>query len=180
MSKYVKGLIQGEMGKMITDAQISDFMVVSTRGISGNENNELRGEMLKKGMRLSVVKNALFKKALANTGMESGVELIEGTCAIAYGGDSIVDVAKEVVDWSKKFKAFEVKGAYLEGIAYDAAGALTVSKMLTRVELLGEVAMLANSPASNLVGAIGGPAGVIAGCIKTIIDKGEDSESQAA
>jgi len=39
---------------------------------------------------------------------------------------------------------------------------------------------LAKSPGAKLAGAIGSPASIIAGCIKTIVDKGEDAEKQAA
>ncbi len=171
MSKFVKELIEAELKKRITDDNASDFVVVSTMGISGNENNELRGELKAKGVQLAVVPNTLFRKALKSEGHGKAAELFVGPCAIAYGGDSVVDVAKEVCDWAKKIKAFVVKGAYVEGDTLDEKSAIELSKMPNRTELQGTVVMLAMSPARQLAGAIAGPGGVIAGCIKAIADK---------
>ena len=57
----------------------------------------------------------------------------------------------------------------------DAAGAKSLAKMKSRVELQGEVVLIAQSPGSNLAGAIVGPAGAIAGCIKSLVEKLEDA-----
>lgn len=173
MSKFVKDLIEAELKKKITDDNAKDFVVVSTMGVSGNDNNMLRGELKSKGVKITVVPNTLFRKALRSEGLDSAAELFTGACAIAYGGDSIVDVAKEVCDWAKKIKAFVVKGAYVEGSSLDEKAAIELSKMPNRVELQGAVIMLAMSPARQLAGAITGPGGVIAGCLKAIADKEE-------
>ena len=175
MSKYIKGLLQAELEQKITNDNISDFMVVDTRGITGVDNNLIRCDLRQKGVRLSVVRNALFKKALASRKMEEATGLFTGTCAIVYGGDSIVDVAKELVGWSKKVPNLQIKGAFLEGGIMDSNSALALSKMPNRAELHGQIVTLALSPAGRLAGAVVAPAGIIAGCIKAIEEKLEEA-----
>ena len=175
MSKQIKGYIEKEFKSRFEG--LSECMVVSIRGISGNDNNQMRGGLREKEIRLTVVKNSLAARAFADLGMGPITELLNGPAAIASGGDSIVDLAKELAVWDKKLEHFAIQGAYLEGKVLDADEAMALSKLPNRVELQASIVMLANSPGSRISGAVTGPGGAIAGCLKTLIENKEKAEA---
>jgi len=177
MSKYVKALLEAELAGKIAEQNIRDFLVVNTVGVSGVDNNVIRGELKSRGIGLMVVKNSLFRKALRRQKMDSAAALFSGPCAVCYGGDSIVDVAKQIDECSRKVPALKIKGGFLEGCVLDTEEAQQLSKMLTRAELQGRIIAVAQSPGGDLVGALCSAGSLIAGCIKAVIER---AEKQAA
>ncbi len=174
MSRFVKGLLKKQLEKKYEGT--NEFVVLSTEGVSGNDNNSMRGGLTEKGVAINVVKNSLMRLALKEMGLDNAAELFSaGPCTVAFGGDNVVDVAKEVVDWSKKIKAIELKGAYVDGEVLDHEGVIALSKMPSRIELQGQIVQIAQSPGSNVAGSIIAPASYIAGCIKTIVENAEEA-----
>jgi len=169
MSKKVKGFIQKEYQTYYQGA--NECLVVSLRGLNGVDNNELRGDLLAKDIRLNVVKNSLARLAFEELGRQSMGEILTGPCAIAFGGDSIIDVAKIMVEWSEKLEALEIRGGYLDGKVLDAKAAKALAKMPNRQELQATIVTQALSPGGKISGALNAPAGRIAGCIKALIEK---------
>ncbi|MBN1437586.1 MAG: 50S ribosomal protein L10 [Sedimentisphaerales bacterium] len=175
MSTRVKNLMQAELKASLEG--VNECAIVSIRGIRGTANNKLRGELLDKGIKLIVVKNSLAAAAFAELGMDGMKEVLSGPCSVVYGGDSIVDVVKAVIEAAKEYDKLEVKGGYLDGQPLDAEATKALSKLPSRAELQAAVIMIAKSPGARIAGAINSPAGNIAGCIKTIIEKLEEGQA---
>jgi large subunit ribosomal protein L10 len=170
MSKYVKELLRGEMTKRIQDDPIRDFLVVRL-GLDGVDENRIRGALRSKDIRLLVTKNSIFRQALNECSMEAAVPLFCGQCAVVYGSDSVVDVAKEIVEWCKKTSCVEIKGGFLDGEMLDSKAAEALAGIPSRSELQGRIVSIANAPGARLAAALTGPWSYIAGCIKAVADR---------
>jgi len=177
MSKKVKSMMEQELAERYR--AVGEGLVVSLRGLSGLEGNELRSGLRGRQIRLNVVKNSLARRAFAGLGRAAMGEVLTGPCAIAWGGDSIVDVAKTVVEWTKKLGKVEIRGGFLEGRVLDGAGAAALAKLPNRRELQALAAGQVLSPGARLAGAVINPGGMIAGCIKTLVEKLEKAAAAA-
>lgn len=179
MSKFVKELLQKETEDLF--GGVREFVVINTDGVSGNDNNAMRGAFSAKGMKLRVVHNSLMRKAMIALKMPKAKELfVSGPCTVVFGGDSVVDVAKEVIAINKKISTIELRGAYVDGTLVAGGGIAALSKMPNRAELQSQVVKIALTPGANVAAAVMAPASVIAGCIKTIIEKAETGKTEEA
>ena len=178
MSKLVKGMMIREYQSRLEG--VDDALLISIRGISSNTTNEIRSGLLAKDIHVTMIRNALAKKACEGTGLESLGPLLEGSSTLAYGAESVVDVAREMVELLKSHPDLELKGAVLDGLLFEGeAGVEALSKYPTREEAIGNVVTLVVSPARKLVGAIKGPGSNLAGIVESIEDKLEKGEAIA-
>jgi ribosomal protein L10 len=179
MSKTVKGMIINEYQSRLSGA--TDAMVISIRGVKAIPTTNLRRSLNKKSIKITVVRNALAKKALAGTSLEPLTKLLTGPSALAYGGQSVVEVAREIVKLIKDMPEVELKGAILDGTLYEGkAGVTELSKFPTKDEAIGNVVTLIVSPAKKLLAQVQGPGSTIAGIIKAIEGKLEKGEATTA
>src|SRR5690606_3600611 len=103
-----------------------------------------------------------------------------GPAAFAYGGSSVVDVARQLIEWSKKVKPLELKAAVLDGQLFAGEeGVRRLSQFPTREEAQAKVVALLLAPAGNVVGAATGPARKLMGIVKEIQDRLEKGETIA-
>jgi large subunit ribosomal protein L10 len=174
MSKPVKDLIAGELRRRFEG--IDSALAINPVGLQANEAAILRSELKAKQIQLLLVKNSLAKRAFTGGPLEPLVDSLSGSNAIAVGGESIVDVAKEVVELRKTFRGLGIQGGIVEGTVLDEAGVADLANMPGRIELQGTVSTLALSPGSRLSGSLLGPFQRVAGCVQAIADKQEPSE----
>ena len=176
MSRPMKQMIVQEYQRRFDG--VSDALLIDIRGIPANANNELRLGLLKKDIRITVIRNSLAKDAFKDSGLEGLEEGLEGPSALCYGGESVVDVARELVDWAKKINDLDLKGAILDGLYFDGeAGVKALSKFPTREEAQATAVQLLLSPGRNLVGAVKSPGSRLLAIVKEIQERLEDGKT---
>ncbi len=170
MSKKAKQLVTDEYKRWY--AGVENVCIVDLTGLDAIATHRFRGRLRQKQVGLRVLRNSLARRAFAGTPMEAVAKAMTGPCALVTGGDSIVEVSKLLVDLSGEFKAVKLRFGMLEGdpelISVDQ-----LAKMKSRRDLQGEVLMLVLSPWRRVCGQITSPWAKVAGCLKTLADKGE-------
>ena len=178
MSKHVKEMIMRDYKDRLGDT--SDAMVISLRGVKGTAATAIRNGLAKKQIKITVVRNSLARKTFEGTPLATLGEFLTGSSALAYGGQSVVEVAREIVALVEKNPLIELRGAVLDGTVFKGkAGVTELSKFPTKDEAIGQVVTLVVSPAKKLLGQIKGPASNVGGLIKAIETKLEKGEAIA-
>jgi large subunit ribosomal protein L10 len=178
MSKPVKEMMIREYRDLLGDNE--NALAIGLRGIESNDTNAIRSGLAKKEIKVTVVRNKLFGQAFAETNLLPLKEVMQGSTALAYGAESVVDVAREIVALLRKFPDIELKGAVLDGMLFEGeAGVKALSKFPTRDEAIAQDVTLILGPGRKLLGAIKGPGSGLAGIIKAIEEKLEKGEEIA-
>lgn len=179
MSKQVKSLIERDLGNRLKD--IESVAVISPRGIGAIKNNQIRRKLREQGLRMTVVKNTLAKRATAKSKLAGFEKLLDGPSAVIYGTGSMSAVARMLLEESKDNDKFELRGIFFDGEVYiGAKGVEQVSKLPTREEAISQIVTLILSPGKNLAGAIKAPGSKLASILKTIEERAEKSGSTEA
>lgn len=179
MSKPIKSIMMRDYGSRI-GADTKDAMLISIRGLKAVDNAKVRNQLAKKQIKVTVVRNSLARKSFEQSELAPLTELMSGASALAYGGASVIEVAREIVGLIAKFPAIELKGAILDGQLFTGkAGVEELSRFPTKDEAIARVVTLIVSPARKLVAQIQGPGSGLAGIVKAIETKLEKGEAIA-
>jgi len=178
MSKKVKSLIEKELTTKFKP--LDGVAVISPKGIDGTKNNQLRRRLGAKGVKVTVVKNTLASRAAAGTKLNGFDKLLDGPSAVVYGKASIATIARMLMEERKLNEKLELRGVFFDGEIYPGEkGVERVSKLPTREEAVAAIVASVLGPGRKLVGAVKGPAGRIAGILKSIEEKAKAAEAAA-
>ncbi len=176
MSKYVKNLIMRDVAAKFKD--VEGVAVINPRGINATKNNNIRKKLHGKKLKMTVVKNSLAKKALAESKIKGFEQLLDGPSALVYGQASIAEIARLLLDEKKADEKIELRGVFFDGEVYPGAkGVEQVSKMPTREEAIRMLLAAILSPARKLAGAIKSPGAKLGAILKTIEEKAKEKEA---
>ncbi len=152
-----------------------NFYVADIAGLNAENTTELRRACFEKGIKLVVVKNTLFVKALDRLNVAEAANItpsLKGSSAVMFT-ETPNAPAKLIKEFGAKMGKPELKSAFLQECAYVGAQHLEdLVNIKSREELIGDIIGLLQSPARNVISALtasGG--GKIAGLVKTLSEK---------
>ena len=155
--------------------EYSHFYITDTSELNAEQTAALRKMCFEQQVKLVVVKNTLFIKALEQ------VEKAEAELMPTLKGETAVMFCNTGKGPAKLIKEFRkanpkpvLKAAYVEQSVYLGEGALEeLVNIKSREELIGDIVALLQSPAKNVISALQGSAGQkIAGLVKTLEARG--------
>ncbi|MBI1915613.1 MAG: 50S ribosomal protein L10 [Planctomycetes bacterium] len=183
MSKVIKQMQMDALAGTFHD--VRDLVVLSIKGLTAQADNQLRAALRKKKIRLQMVKNTYTRRVFDELGIRIPADspYWTGTTVLAWGAGSVSELSRAIDTELKAPKTaaqykdkVTIKGAIVDGMPTTFEDAI---KMPTLAEAIGRVVMLALSAGSRLVGQILGPAGGVAGQIKTKSQEKTDANQPA-
>ena len=158
----LKQPIVAEISELFNGAKSA--VLVDYRGLTVEQDTQLRKQLREAGVVYKVYKNTLVKRVVAGTEFEPIADTLEGTNAIAFCKTDATAPARILANFAKTADALELKCGVVEGTFYDAAGIATIATIPSREELL-----------SKLLGSIQSPITNFARVIKQIAEKDEEA-----
>jgi large subunit ribosomal protein L10 len=142
-------------------------------GLNALETSNLRRMCFKAGVKLSVVKNTLLEKAMDDSEKDFGElkETLNGNTSVMIAEVSSAP-AKVIKNFRKKSERPILKGAMIEEDIYIGDDHLeTLFAIKSKEELIGDIIMLLQSPAKNVISALSSGGGKLSGILQTLSNK---------
>ena len=125
------------------------------RGLTVEEDTNLRNEMRKNGVEYVVLKNSMVERACRELGVDEKVhEMLKGPSAFAFGYEDPVAPAKVLKDFVKKVKKCAVKGGLVDNAVTDPAGIDALADLPPREVLIARMLGSMMSPITGLAIAL--------------------------
>ena len=136
-------------------------VLVDYRGITVEEDTQLRKELREAGVTYFVEKNTMLRIALKEAGHDDLCSVLEGTTAIAVCDHDQTAPARILGKFAEAHDdKFTLKAGYVDGVIYDAKGVEALSTIPSKETLLAQ-----------LVGSLQGPMQKLAATLKALADK---------
>jgi len=156
-----------------TVGKYANFYLMDIATLNAAKTSNLRRECSKQEIKLLVVKNTLFKKALEKIeGDYSALDpALKGNTAVMFSNNAN-SPAQLIKTFAKGTDIPKLKAAYVQESFY--IGAENLEMLITikgKNELIGDVIALLQSPAKNVISALQSGGQTIHGVLKTLAEK---------
>ncbi len=144
-------------------------IIVDYKGITVEDDTKLRKELRESGVKYTVVKNTLIKRAAEKAGLNGIDDVLNGTSAIATSAEDYVAAARILQKFAEQHDNFKVKTGYLDNEVISLDKIQSLAKLPSREVLL-----------ANVLGAFQAPIASFARAIQAVVDKNGEAALAAA
>ena len=148
----IKKPIVDEIKELLDGAKTA--VVVDYRGLTVEQDTNLRRELREAGVVYKVYKNTMINFAIEGTEFADLAQNLEGPTAIAICKEDATAAARVLCKFAKDAEALEIKGGVIDGTYYDAAGVKAISSIPSKEVLLGKLLGSIQSPIANFARVI--------------------------
>jgi large subunit ribosomal protein L10 len=171
MSKYVKELMMDQLKSDLDGSQ--SLLIVDLKGLDANLEHQFRRGLRKKSIKLRVLKNSLARRVFADMGMDGLSKFLDGPSAVAWGGEGIAELAKELTAQFKTLKKPEIKGGAVDGVVVGPDQVDDITKLPSREVLIGQVLNLLLGPARQTLSLLSSPTSTLIGQLDALVKRQE-------
>jgi len=153
--------------------EYSHFYLTDTAQLNAADTSDLRRKCFENDIKLVVVKNTLLKRALdmSEGNFEELYQVLKGTTSIMFAQTGN-GPAKLIKEFRKQHDKPVLKGAYVQESVFIGDKMLdTLISVKTKQELIGDIILLLQSPARNVVSALQSGGNKIHGVLETLSKK---------
>lgn len=149
------------------------FYLADISALNAESTSKLRRACFEKEIQLVVVKNTLLRKALEkfDSKFEELFGLLKDSTSIMFAEGASIP-AKLIKEFRKTSDRPILKAAYVEESIYIGDDQLdALSNIKSKEELIGDIIMILQSPAKNILSALQSGNTKLAGLVKTLSEK---------
>jgi large subunit ribosomal protein L10 len=169
MSKYVKELMMDQLRSDLDGSR--SLLILDLKGLDANAEHQFRRGLRKKSIKLRVLKNSLARRVFSELGMDGLSKFLDGPSAVAWGGEGITELAKEITAQFKILKKPEIKGGAVDGIVVGREQVDDITKLPSREVLIGQVIALLMGPARQTLALLSSPSSTLVGQLEALADR---------
>ena len=149
------------------------FYLADIAGLNAEDSSDLRRLCFTKDVKLVVVKNTLFRKAIENSekNAEDLYDSLKGNTTVMFSDTGNVP-AKLIKEFTKMHDKPVLKAAYVEESVYIGEDQLNVlTSIKSKDELIGDLVALLQSPMKTVIGQLQSGGNKIHGVLQTLSEK---------
>ncbi|HOO99806.1 MAG TPA: 50S ribosomal protein L10 [Bacteroidales bacterium] len=153
--------------------EYNHFYLTDTADLNAADTSDLRRKCFENDIKLVVVKNTLLKRALEQSDIdfEELYPVLKGTTSIMFANTGN-GPARLIKEFRGKHDKPVIKAAYVQESIYVGGDLLeTLVSIKTKEELIGDIILMLQSPARNVISALQSGGNKLHGVLETLSKK---------